>query len=284
MERRKTINMELHSRSGRYRLVFNQNVIHTVLWILSAIIYLVFLLKLEIYAQPQYQPGTVFGILFGCGCLLRWGWRLFWLVRLEWRRSAILKGEYRVAPLQPTRPAYSGLIPLVIKVRFKLIYIILFFTAWFAALFPWMPSPTATSYDIFLLCGWGTAVVIFAFFISWQAEIKITERGLKKNVLKASKTVEWSNANLFICYRLPSLIGKPQVIYYELSNQTTRITWMWVVDGRSVIVPWRPAIPDEQYQRQMQALTALATEKTGLPLYDLSEPWLKRKQDGTPKE
>lgn len=278
------MNMELHSRSGRYRLGFNQNVVHIALWILSAIIYLVLLLKLGIYAQPQYQPGTVFGILFGCGCLLRWGWRLFWSVRLELRRSTILKGECRAVPLQSTSPVDSGFIPSVIKVRFKLIYVILFFSAWTVALLPWMPPPTSITYGIFLFGEWGTVFVIFACFVSWQAEIKITERGLKKNVLKASKTMEWSNANLFICYRLPSLIGKPRVIYYELSNQTSRITWMWVVDGRSVFVPWRPAIPDEQYQRQMQALTALVIEKTGLPLCDLSEPWLKQKQGGVPKE
>ncbi|HVB73389.1 MAG TPA: hypothetical protein VNE38_07500, partial [Ktedonobacteraceae bacterium] len=117
-----------------------------------------------------------------------------------------------------------------------------------------------------------------------QSTIRGTDSGLTKRQWRRVKTMIWSDMHLFTCYRLPRLIGKPQVIYYELSSQTTRITWMWVVNARSIFVPWWPAIPDEQYQRQMRALTALVEEKTGLPLYDLSEPWLRRKESGTPKE
>jgi len=283
---RKKMAAQRRSGSGN-QLVLNQNIVHTVQWVIAAMVYLVLLLRLEVNAQLQYHLWAVFGPLFGCACLLRWAWSLFWLIRIERRRSALLKGTYGLTPLQRETSVFEEWLPSIIKVHFNLIYSVLFFLAWSVALLAWTPAPPTSNPEMWQILLGGTSIIIFFIFIyyvSWQSTIKITERGLRKNVLKASKTTEWSNACLFLCYRLPSLIGKPKVIYYELSSQTSRITWMRVVDARSVFAPWRPTLPDEQYQRQMQALTALVTEKTGLPLYDLSEPWLLRKQVGRPKE
>jgi len=284
---RKKIAVQLRPKPDRRQLVLNQNIVYTVQWVIAAIVYLVLLLRLEVYAQPQYHLWAVFGALFGCCCLLWWGWNLFWLIRLERRRSALLKGTYRLTPLQREPSAFEEQVPSIIKAHFKVIYSVLFFLALSVALLAWIPAPPSFNPEMWQILLEGTWVIIFPIFlyyVFWQSTIKITERGLRKNVLKAEKTTEWSNAFLFLCYRLPGLIGKKNVIYYELSSQTTRITWMWVTDARSIFVPWRPALPDEQYQRQMRVLTALVEEKTGLPLYDLSEPWLRRKESGTPKE
>lgn len=287
MEMRKKMAAQRRPGSGGRQFVLNQNIVHTVQWVIAAIVYLVLLVRLEVYAQLQYHHWAVFGPLFGCACLLRWVWSLFWLIRLERRRSALLKGTYRLTPLQRETSAFEEWFSSIIKVHFNLIYSVLFFLAWSVALLAWIPAPPTSNPEMWQILLGGTSIIIFfafIYYVSWQSTIKITERGLRKNVLKAEKTTEWSNAYLFFCYRLPSLIGKPKVIYYELSSQTSRITWMRVVNARSVFAPWRPALPNEQYQQQMQALTALVTEKTGLPLYDLSEPWLKRKEGGTPKE
>jgi hypothetical protein len=287
MEMRKTMNRKLLARSGGYRLVLNQNIVHTTLGIICAIIYIVVLLRPATYLQPQYFIAIAACILGASYFVLRWGWRLFWLIRLELRRSAILNEERRVHSFQPTHPTSRESIMPEIKVRLKLLSIILAFLAWIIPWLPWLPLPTSVlggDWGWFTLGTLGIAFPIFYIYLMWLPTIKITERGLKRYVLKAEKTTEWSNAYLFLCYRLPSLIGKPKVIYYELSGQTSRITWIWIEKPRSVFIPWRPAIPNEQYQQQMRALTALVQEKTGLPLYDLSEPWLKRKEEGTPKE
>ncbi|HVB73391.1 MAG TPA: hypothetical protein VNE38_07510 [Ktedonobacteraceae bacterium] len=275
---------KLHARSGGYQLVFNQNVVYTALGILYAIVYIAVLLKPEHYPQPQYFLAIEACILGASYCVLRGGWRLLWLIRLELRRSAVLNEEDRMSYFPPTNPTSSETIPSEVKVRLKLLSLALAILAWFIPWLPWLPPPTSINWAIFLFGTWGIAFPIFYAYLIWQPTIKITERGLKRYVIKMAKTTEWSKACLFICYRLPTLIGKPPVIYYELSSQTSRITWIEIVNVRSIFVPWRPALPDEQYQRQMRALTALVTEKTGLPLYDLSEPWLLRKEVGRPKE
>lgn len=287
MEMRKKMADQRRLGSSGRQLVLNQNIVHTVQRVIAAMVYLVFLLRLEVYAQLQQHLWVMFGPLFGCACLLRWAWSLFWLIRLERRRSALLKGTYRLTPLQREPSAFEEWLPSIIKIHFNLIYGVLFFLAWSVALLAWTPAPPTSNPEMWQILLVGTSLIIFfafIYYISWQSTIKITERGLKKNVLKAEKTTEWSSACLFTCYRLPSLIGKPRVIYYELGSPTTRITWMRVVDARSIFALWQPALPNEQYQQQMRALTALVTEKTGLPLYDLSEPWLKREQEGIPKE
>jgi hypothetical protein len=286
MEMRKKIAAQRRPGSGN-QFVLNQNIVHTMQWMIAAMVYLVLLLRLEVYAQLQHHLWAVFGPLFGCACLLRWALSLFWLIRLERRRSALLKGTYQLPPLQREPLSFEDRLPSIIKVRFNIIYGVMFFLAWSVALFAWVPGPSTSNPEIWQILIESTSLIVFFIFIAyvqWQSTIQITEHGLKKNVLKMAKTTEWSNAYLLLCYRLPNLIGRPKVIYYELSDQATRITWMWVVDAKSALAPWRPALPDELYQRQMRTLTELVQEKTGLPLYDLSEPWLKRKEEGTPKE
>jgi hypothetical protein len=83
--------------------------------------------------------------------------------------------------------------------------------------------------------------------------------------------VNWSEAIFFACYRLPRFLGGKNTIYYELSSQNARISWRWIHNLQSPFVLWSPNVPPEEYERQMQMLCALIVEKTGLPLYDLSQ-------------
>jgi len=286
MEMRTAMITKLRSRFGGYHFVGSWSLFDNVLWLVWAGIYIHALLNPEMYTQPQYR--VLLGVCFleAGYFVLRCVWNLFWLVRLELRRFAALNGERQLPSFQQGGSVFDERVPSVIKVRMKPLYIGMVLFAW---TIPWLAFQPQFP-------GWGWFVFGFAFLsailffpifffsLSEQSTLRITETGLEKKFGHAIKMTEWSNACLFICYRLPSLIGKPRVIYYELSSQTTRITWVWIVKARSMLVPWRPALPDEQYQRQMQALTALVTEKTGLPLYDLSEQWLQRKQVGIPKE
>jgi hypothetical protein len=273
-------------RFGGYRFLVSWGFFDNVLWLVWTGIYIHALLNPVLYAQSQYL--VLLGICFleAGYFVLRCGWNLFWLARLDFRRFAVQRGVRQLPLLQPNFATFEGSMPSVIKVQMKPLYIGMVLFAW---TIPWLAFQPQFP-------GWGWFVFgfvfisailflpIFLFSLTEQSTLKITENGIEKKVGNTVKTVEWSNADSFACYRLPSLIGRPLVIYCELSSQTTRITWKWVVDAQSIGAPWRPAIPDEQYQRQMRALTALVMEKTGLPLYDLSEPWLKRKEEGMPKE
>lgn len=282
----RTVMMRLRSRLGGHHFLGSWSIFDNVLWLVWTGIYIHALLNPVLYIQPQYR--VLLGICFleAGYFVLRCGWNLLWLVRLEFRRLAVLDGTRQALLVQPTFSTFEGSTPSLLKVQMKPWYIGMFFFAW---TIPWLAFQPQFP-------GWGWFVFgfvfisailflpIFFFSLAEQSTLRITENGLEKKVGNTMKTVEWSNADLFACYRLPSLIGRPRVIYYELSSQNTRITWKWVVDAQSIFVPWRPALPDEQYQRQVRALTELVAEKTGLPLYDVSELWLIRKESGMPKE
>ena len=61
------------------------------------------------------------------------------------------------------------------------------------------------------------------------------------------------------------------MITYELSGSSKVVQWTCVMDTHSPLAVWRPLLPMDEYQRQMQELCNLVTRKTGLPLHDLSE-------------
>ena len=62
--------------------------------------------------------------------------------------------------------------------------------------------------------------------------------------------------------------GMPKT--YALSNDETLVQWMWVPRHPFFLYQCRPALPYDEYERQMQGLLELVEAKTHLPLYDIT--------------
>ena len=52
---------------------------------------------------------------------------------------------------------------------------------------------------------------------------------------------------------------------YRLSGPNKLVQWTRVLDVRSPFAIWRPLLPMDEYQRQMQELCELIMNKTGCP-------------------
>ncbi len=79
------------------------------------------------------------------------------------------------------------------------------------------------------------------------------------------QAIRWSDARLFAIRD-----GDPETpaIYYELSGPSAVVSWKRVRRNRWYSL-YRPAIPFAEYDAQMEALIALISGITGLPLYDV---------------
>jgi hypothetical protein len=81
--------------------------------------------------------------------------------------------------------------------------------------------------------------------------------------------VKWQDAHLFVCYKLPIFLGYETFIY-EVSSNDEVIFWYWLLKPESFLTLWKPELSVEQYQEQMHMVRSFVTQKTGLPLHDLS--------------
>jgi hypothetical protein len=122
---------------------------------------------------------------------------------------------------------------------------------------------------LFLLQSAGLAGVLFLISILRNRErVEATPEGLFVSVETTparTRSIQWDEVRLFALYG-----GKEtgESIEYELSGPMTILCWRRLNQTR-----WRswmkPALPFDEYDRQMEALLALIAAKTGLLLYDL---------------
>lgn len=113
--------------------------------------------------------------------------------------------------------------------------------------------------------------LIFFFRLGLRLKVEATQDGLTSGSGFQTKQISWQEARLFATYQTPRLFGRKTMITYELSGSSKVVQWTRVMDTHSPLAIWRPLLPMDEYQRQMQELCELVTRKTGLPLHDLSE-------------
>jgi hypothetical protein len=114
------------------------------------------------------------------------------------------------------------------------------------------------------------AVGLVCILLLRPQRIEVTQEGLTVRhtagwVRHGTNRIRWSEARLFAIRD-----GKPgePAVHYELSSPYNVVQWTrarhncwWALH--------RPAIPFAEYDAQMEALIALISGITGLPLYDV---------------
>jgi hypothetical protein len=250
-----------HSRSGKSRLAPNDQISATlgslIAVVLGAVIFMIPYRSSQIESHSwMWTSGLVIYVFVEI-------WNLFWLFRLERRRFAAIGEERWLAHTQPVALPFEVPRPSVIIWRIKWTYI----TPWLLIMGWWLAF---ANWQVFALV---VIVALALFLYSFpRPKIEIAENGLTEREKGTSKkTVNWSEAQFFACYRIPILFLGKNIVHYEVSSQTTRVSWMWVSNTRSPFTAWTTEPPPDEYQQQMQALCALVREKTGLPLYDLTQ-------------
>lgn len=125
-------------------------------------------------------------------------------------------------------------------------------------------NPFAIDINIIPLFIWG---LLIALWLAPQ-RIEITQEGMTirhaiGRILR--ERIRWSEARLFAVRD-----GKPgePAIRYELSSPYEVVKWRRLRHPRWWSL-YRPAIPFAEYDAQMEALIALISGITGLPLYDV---------------
>ena len=98
-------------------------------------------------------------------------------------------------------------------------------------------------------------------------EITATEAGLTVRQGNLTFYTPWHEARLFAATVGIKRTGPPTS--YELSSAAAFTPFTWL-HRRTLFLPHlKPALPFDDYDRQMDALLSLIAAKTGLPLYDL---------------
>jgi hypothetical protein len=221
----------------------------------------------------------------------------FWK-RLEQRRQAAAQGEQSLlAAEQPVpnasalqlpltieqRPNWFGLLfmPAIMIITMLIIFVpILIFLPHLIVLPHHRPIPPIVMYIalavpivfILVLCG----VLFGRFYYKARQQLTVTETGLIKPGFRKVQSISWREARLFA---INGIYGAKKYQYpavYELSSANEVIRWEWIRSTRRIIFFARPAVPQEEYDRQMQALLSLIAARTGLPLYDLRESKVRK--------
>lgn len=121
------------------------------------------------------------------------------------------------------------------------------------------------------------ALIGISFWLFFPRKIEVTQDGLivrhpfydwwatEMRSALGTRTMRWSEARLFAVRD-----GKPgePAIHYELSSPFEVVKWHRIRRPRWWSL-YRPAIPFAEYDAQMEALIALISGVTGLPLYDV---------------
>lgn len=210
------------------------------------------------------------------------------LRRVDQRRRAAAAGDRRwLVTIQPVPTPRTGWHREAITLRLKKTYI------WFWTGFCFfvflvggsLPSVLERRFPedlpflgLTVLCFLLVGAFISSQYVLRRQTIEATDQGLERRGGKEvgasefRKRMNWEDARLFARYTCPGVLGQRQFVFYELSSATTVISWRWVLDPRSPLMPWCPLVPVEEYHRQMQDLCELIVMKSGLPLYDVSEP------------
>jgi len=117
------------------------------------------------------------------------------------------------------------------------------------------------------------AILFFILRKQMRYQVHVDEQGISVSYSKITTRVDWNTARLFTVNAVKKP-RRPRV--YELANEDTLVRWMWVQRDITPLYIFRPTIPQEEFDRQMQGLLEVVAGKTHLPLYDISEPRAKR--------
>jgi len=238
-------------------------------------------------------PGPIFYLIVSACQLILSILQERYLERIERRRFAAVQGNQLFLAADLPAPVTASLpLPITIKLRPKkgcflliiecivgelLIAMILFagLLTWFLS-FPFLPVSDQQLINFLVFCSiiFGPALVIlFPMLIlpPGRQQIKVTEGGLAvRNGGIQTSRVLWHDACLFAMYGTFGAQKNRAAITYELSSARDIVRWTWVL-RKTYWVGLGPTIPHDEYNRQMQALLAFVTARTGLPLYDLRE-------------
>lgn len=201
----------------------------------------------------------------------------------EIHRQAAARGEPTLlATVQPI--PYEAALPITIKIGPNVVWLLIFYTllipplmvlAGIGALLQGNYSLDLSQHGILsglpLFFAQSAGLAAFFFLVSILGErerIEASSEGLllSKGAAPArTEQVPWEQVLLLAIRR-----GKEQAeaTEYELSGPTTIVRWRRLHQKRWF--SWvKPALPFDEYDRQMEALLSLIAAKTGLPLYDL---------------
>ncbi|MBA2677494.1 MAG: hypothetical protein H0U76_03745 [Ktedonobacteraceae bacterium] len=239
------------------------------------------------FPDPETALIVVVIGLSGSLLLARCAPLLCFLRRVEQHRRAAVAGDTQwLVAVQPVPLPRTGWRVEAITLRLKRTHIWFWIGVCFLVLLvvPSLPSVLEHSFaeELPILGLMVLFVLPIGAFISSQIflsrhTIEATTRGLETRggkelgAREARKRMNWEEARLFARYTFPGILGRRSLIFYELSSATMVISWRWVLDPHSPLMPWCPLVPVEEYHRQMQDLCELIVMKTGLPLYDVSE-------------
>jgi len=116
------------------------------------------------------------------------------------------------------------------------------------------------------------AILFFILRRRMRYQVHVDEQGISVSYSKITTRVDWNTARLFTV----NAVKKPRrPRFYELANEDTLVRWMWVQRDITPLFIFRPTIPQEEFDRQMQGLLEVVAGKTHLSLYDISEPRAK---------
>jgi hypothetical protein len=123
-----------------------------------------------------------------------------------------------------------------------------------------------------ILVGVVLLVLVFRYFAlrsRLNSQVYVDQWGITATYSQRTTHVDWSTARLFAVNTVKKA-RRPKV--YELASSETVVRWFWIPREMRFTYPLRPAVTQEQHDRQMQALLAFVAAKTHLPLCDIGEP------------
>jgi len=126
-----------------------------------------------------------------------------------------------------------------------------------------------------------TVAMVFLTLVLSRTDqrIKLTEQGMTIRQGRRSHSVAWDEARLFVIEGVYGVNHALSPSVYQLASAKDMVKWVYQ-RRRSPerngllyrpILGIKPTTSYEEYERQMQALPALVTAKTGLALYDLRD-------------
>ncbi len=215
----------------------------------------------------------------------------FWK-RLEQRRQAAALGEQTLLAAEQPAPDVNALtLPTTIEHRpnwavllalpgilmvLTIIFVLVIINLLPQMLPPHRPVPSfapfiivvVTIFVMLLISG----LLLVVMYYRVRQQITVTQDGILMFGFRKIHALRWDEVRLFAIIGLYGAKKYTQPFFFELSNANEVIRWNWIrKNTRKLIFFAKPTIPQDDYDRQMQALNSLIAAKTGLPLYDLRE-------------
>lgn len=252
---------------------------------LSTWLVLVWLSTLVIGVVDLVRAGSsmltgIFFIIYACSTILLYLLQKRTVRKLDQRRQLAASGDQSLLAQEQVVPDGTALpLPIRIKIcpKWQGILIVTMITMAILLIVVVLAYAISTSttrasahtFFLFLVIALPVIVapiIIFVvLFLSRRREIEVNGRGMTLRTFAGVQSVSWNEAQLFAIYS-----GKKNTpaTMYELSSARDIVRWTWLRKYTSYSTE-EPAIPMDEYNRQMQALLSLIAGRTGLPLYDL---------------